>query len=150
MRIVSRILAARNARAGRPLTDVELEDLTQDTLLTIWRKLPTYEGRAALETWTYRFCFLELMNAVRRKARAPVLLDEIVERAAPPEGDGGAGISHYLRHLTQREAQVLHLRHVEDLSFAEIAEALETSASSAKTHYYRGLQKLRSLREGVR
>lgn len=156
MRITSRILASRNARMGHPLGEAELEDLVQDTLLSVWRKLPTYEGRAALETWVYRFCFLELMNALRRKGRAPLALEDLGEDLGkdPWKGVGGEaqpaypeeqGIGRYLRHLAAREAQVLRLRHVEELGFREIGAALGISASSAKTHYYRALQKLRSL-----
>ena len=59
--------------------------------------------------------------------------------------DGGEEVGLLLRHLAPREAEVVRLRHVEQLSFAEIASALDISTSSAKTHYNRGLDKLRDL-----
>ena len=46
MRCVPRMIACRNRRLGRPLRPEELEDLTQETLLRIWRKLGAFEGRA--------------------------------------------------------------------------------------------------------
>ena len=55
------------------------------------------------------------------------------------------GIGTYLKHLAPREADVVRLRHVEDLSFQETGEVLGISASSAKTHYYRALEKLRDI-----
>ena len=69
MECVPRFLASLNGRLGRPLGTHDLADLAQDTLVVIWEKLETFEGRATLESWTYRFCYLELMNSVRRKGR---------------------------------------------------------------------------------
>src|SRR5688572_7021094 len=64
---VHQILAAQNARSGRLFQRGELEDLTQETMLVIWRKLDQFRGEAALQTWMFRFCFQEFMNALRRK-----------------------------------------------------------------------------------
>ena len=49
-----------------------------------------------------------------------------------------------LEQLAPREREVVHLRHFEDLSLPEIALRLGLSVSSVKTHYYRGLTKLRT------
>ena len=70
---------------------------------------------------------------------------ELPAEAAGPEPAPGEDVLVYLRHLAPREAQVVRLRHVEDLSLPEVAELLGISTSSAKTHYYRALEKLRSL-----
>lgn len=146
MAVVGRILAARNADYGRPLGHEDLADLTQDTLLAIWRRLPEYEGRARLESWVYRFCALELLTALRRRGeRSLPASDHALE---PVDGRGSLAtgeveLSDYLRLLAAREAEVVRLRHVEELEFAEIAEVLAISPSSAKTHYYRALEKLR-------
>jgi len=152
MRVVGRLLAARNARLGRPLRDDELEDLTQETLLLVWRKLEGFAGRASLETWVYRFCYLELMNWLRKKSRLPRPLSELsddshAEPVAPAAAEPGedVGLESILRHLAPREAEVIRLRHVEQCTPNEICELLAISLSSVKTHYYRGLEKLRSV-----
>lgn len=157
MRVVGRILAARNRRMGMPLSDDELADLAQETLLQIWRKLPTYRGDAALETWAYRFCALEFANHLRRRARSPRLLEDAraaVEPAPAAEREPGvdfAGdMAGLLKHLAPREAQVVELVHVDMLGFREASEALAISVSSAKTHYYRALEKLRSVLDAER
>src|SRR5262245_47547866 len=56
MRCIPKILSVLNARSGRPLDGHDLRDLTQDTLMAVWKKLDRFEGRASLETWAYRFC----------------------------------------------------------------------------------------------
>ena len=69
MQCVPRMLHAQNARFGRPFTPEELADVIQETLLAVWRKLSGYNGLARLETWVYRFCYLEYMRRLRAKRR---------------------------------------------------------------------------------
>src|SRR5688500_8604463 len=51
MQCVPRFLAARNAQLGSPLRTEEIEDVAQDTVISVWRKLPEYRAEAKLETW---------------------------------------------------------------------------------------------------
>ncbi len=150
MRCVGRILAARNRRLGSPLAADELEDVAQETALLIWKKLATYEGRAALETWVFRFCAFEHTSALRRRSRQPISAGEPPEVAVEAEPTKGADTESFdalMRHLSPREAEVTRLRHVDQLSYQEIAEALRITPSSAKTHHARGLEKLRAVLE---
>jgi RNA polymerase sigma-70 factor (ECF subfamily) len=152
MRVVPRVLAARNRRLGRPLQEAELADLVQETLLHLWRKLASYRGDASLETWAYSFSSLELSNALRKRAGsrrredAGAVPEPFVEDPAPPD-DELAGL---LRHLSPREADAVRLVHVDSLGLREVADRLEISVSSVKTHYYRGLEKLRAVIEAER
>lgn len=151
MKAAYRLLVVQNRRLGRPLDETSLEDVAQDAVLAMLRRLPEYEGRASLKTWIYRFCFLQLMNAARKRQRLPSQGLEFVdpgvtESPSPAEDDA---LHEYLKHLTQREAEAVRLKHVEDLDMATIAETLGIATSSAKTHYYRALEKLRGLLEEV-
>src|SRR6266851_2944018 len=47
------------------------EDLTQETFLQAWRRLESFEGRAALRTWLHRIAHRELLQAVRRQHLIP-------------------------------------------------------------------------------
>lgn len=149
MRCVPRILAAQNARMGRPLDEHDLADLTQDTLVVIWRKLDQYAGHAPIEGWVYRLCCLELMNGIRRKRRQPRLASDLSSGVTPertseaPRGpweyeDVHSGIDWLGGH----EAEVIRLKHFEDLTFEEIGRRLAVSPNTVKTRYYRGLIKL--------
>ena len=158
MRVVGRLLTARNRRMGQPFQDSELADLTQETLLQVWRKLSTYRGEASLETWVYRFSSLEFASALRRRGRQPQRIED-VEAAEPVQVERGDEVpegidppfdqqlGQLLRHLSRREAEVVRLVHVDTLGLREVAERLGISVSSVKTHYYRGLDKLRQVLE---
>ncbi len=148
MRCVPRMLACRNRRLGRPLKAVELEDVAQETLVRILGKLDSYAGRSSLETWAYGFCYHELANYLRKRGRRlplfPIENDEpAAEEASQEEQNEGARALQFLQRLPEREAEVVHLRFVDGLGFGEIATVLGVSVSTAKTHCYRGLTKLR-------
>ena len=68
-----------------------------------------------------------------------------MEPASTENLEDRSRILQYLRRLPTREAEVVHLRFVEALGFSEIASVLEVSTSTAKTHCYRGLSKLREM-----
>lgn len=150
LRCVPRFVAAVHRRLGAPLDRGALEDLAQDVLLSVWRKLPVYRGDAALESWAFTFCTFETLNAVRRSQRRRASQPLDVSVAAEPavlvpvdrdliEAEALA----LLDALSRREAEVVQLRHFEGLDVAAIAERLALSTSSVKTHYYRALDKLR-------
>jgi len=148
---VPQILHAKNAQIGSPLARDELLDLSQDTLEVVWRKLPSFEGRSSLETWVYAYCQNQLMNAIRSKDRrlAPVA-DLDVETAIDPRDPPSMRQHEYdhvhrgLEALEPRQAHVIRLKHFDQLTFEEIAERLKMPSNTVKTHYYRGLEKLRA------
>lgn len=149
MDCVARILSARNRRAGRPASTDELLDLVQDVQLRIWRKLPTYEGRAPLESFALRFCHLGLLRhheqRGRRREQPGLVSDEVAQDAGEPFPVADESFATFLRPLSPREAQVTRLRFVESLELDEIASELSVSTSSVKTLLYRALDKLRAL-----
>lgn len=146
---VPRILSAKNAQAGSPLTDHELEDLTQDTLLAIWKKLSGFNGSARLETWVFRFCFLELLKRLRDRRRgrlrtSPVEAADVAVFESPgilEHQDIHAG----LERLDPDEAEAIRLKHFENLTFREAGRRLRESENTIKGRYYRGIRKLRAL-----
>jgi RNA polymerase sigma-70 factor (ECF subfamily) len=149
LRCVPRILAACNGRMGNPLDRDDLDDLTQDTVVVILGKLALYEGRSSLEGWIYRICSLEILNAVRRKRRLPPTAENAIEtkdRSAAPEDFDSAerfeDVHRALDRIQAPEADVIRLKHFEDLTFDQIGQLLGCSPSTAKARYYRGLVSL--------
>lgn len=150
MRCIPRILAAKNRRLAQPLAPAELEDLVQETLTAVWRKLPAYDGRARLETWAYSFCLLELLHTLRAKSRRPAhLADEhLLPAEARPPVDRGGGVDDERVHaslarLDPADADVLRLKLFEDCTFREVGQRLELPVNTVKTRYYRALAKMR-------
>ncbi|MCP3919576.1 MAG: RNA polymerase sigma factor [bacterium] len=143
---VPRFLALINRRHGTALRDHDLEDLAQDTLIRIWKKLDTFEGRGTLETWMFRFSLLEYLNRLRRKGRDPVLPPADPPGREPDAAPGGVEHDDLLRCLEEippAESEVIELRHFEGLSFQDIGERIGVPTNTARTRYYRGLKRLK-------
>jgi len=151
MRCVPLSLAAQNARLGRPLNEHDLEDLSQEVLVLIWNKLDSYEGLSTLETWVYRFTSFELMNALRRKRTRQRIGELSAEPAATPDETARTRRLEYehlhlaLQRLETADADVIRLKHFEELTFEEIGARMAMSANTAKTKYYRGLMRLQQI-----
>jgi RNA polymerase sigma-70 factor (ECF subfamily) len=62
----------------------DAEDTVQETLLTAWRSLGTFERRATLRTWLYRIATSRCLNALRSASRHPAM-NGPVYRFDPPE-----------------------------------------------------------------
>lgn len=141
-----------NRRHGEPLLAHECQDLAQDASAIAWRRLPDFEGRAALETWVYRIVSFEFLNHVRRKqsrkARTEGSLDDTqpVEMTRSPDF---TDLHQGLAGLTPAAQTVIDLKHYQDKTFDEIAEQLALSPSAVKRLYYGAIKALRTkLTEG--
>jgi RNA polymerase sigma-70 factor (ECF subfamily) len=147
MRCVPKFLVLIHARSGLRLRDQDLEDVVQEALAQIWRRLDTYEGRASLQTWAYRFCQRTLSTHRRMQQRRTdrILPAGPVDAPEPaPRGDYG-WVHEALGKVREADARILRHRHFDGLSFAEIAARLSISESGAKAGYRRGLERLRDL-----
>ena len=139
-------LKRRAARLGIRLHAAALDDLTQETYLALWRKLSTYRGEARLETWACGFAFIELRRFRERRGREPVANespeeDPLQEPSLPD--DLAELVDRVLEDLGSPADEIIRLKHFEELTFEAIARRLELSPNTAKSHYYRGLARLR-------
>lgn len=150
MRCIPRLLAAKNARTGHALGPEDLADLAQETFSAVWNKAGEFRGEARLETWVARFCLHLYMNALRRAARGPRALED----EEPPDGAGepapatdepGRLLHAALARLPKSQLRVVRMRAYDRLPFDEIAQRAGLPVGTAKTYYYRGLERLRAL-----
>lgn len=153
---VPRMARWLNDRMGRPLPPMDVQDVVQDALLVVWRKLPEFEARASIETWAYRIVRFEILNAVRRRQRrgrsqrdeddSP--LDQVAAPVNEPlDADERVRLLACLERLDEEKRVVIDLKHFEQLAFREIGERLGVPENTARTRYYRGLQRLRDMLE---
>lgn len=147
---VPRILTERNRSIGSPLNDDEIHDAIQDTFVVILRRLPSYTPTAPLESWIYGVCCIQLRHALRNKQKKSQRIRALPEDSPAPQHRSVADLVTdqaeafaALEMLGGIESDVLRLKHMEGLTFEEIATRLGVPRNTAKTHYYRGLANLR-------
>jgi RNA polymerase sigma-70 factor (ECF subfamily) len=134
-------------------------DVTQDVFLKLLTRLGTFRQEARFTTWLYRV----VANVVwdhRRKGRATVPLDDAGLDLMPaagrsPEDDAvrrqaSHRVARAVRRLAPRLRLPLLMRHVAQLSYEEIALALDVSVGTVASRLNRAHRRLaRELREEV-
>lgn len=146
----------------------QAEDVAQETFLRILRAAKRYEPRARFTTWLYRIAANLCYDELRRRARHPFMsLDEeivcgdeeeaetirryeIIEdpKGSPPdqalqEQEMTRTMERAIKDLSGSHRQVIHKRMVEELSYAQIAEELDTSEGTVKSRMHYATRKLR-------
>jgi RNA polymerase sigma-70 factor (ECF subfamily) len=147
-----RVVTHKNALLGAPLGAGDLEDVVQDALVAIWRKLGEYRGDGTLEAWIYRFSLLELLARLRDRRRFPRLVDDVGAEAGADSAaallareESRERLYRLLERVERPQGEVLRMKHLEGLEFEEIAARLGLPRNTVKTRYYRGLRRLRAL-----
>ena len=136
--------------AARMLGSVDAaEDAVQDAFVRAYDQLAQCKDPDKFVGWF----FLILRNrcfAERRRNRTSASLEAANEVAAVDRADGGAesaerrrALQLALLELTPDQREVFVLKHVEGLSYFEIAERLSTSVPSLKMRMHRAYDKLR-------
>ena len=143
---IERIIAFRNRRVGNTIPRQELPDVVQEALTETWRRLPSFEGRARLETWLFRITCNVHLAALRKLERHRRSATLEADPEAPPRGPEPEQLGQLHRSLANLEPddeRLLRWRHYEAMSFVEIARQLGLSESGAKHRYSLALQRLR-------
>lgn len=150
MRCIPRILAAKNKRMGRALPQEEMADLAQDVFSSIWKRADQFAGHSSLEAWVSQFCLFTYMNAYRKRQRSRARLSfdsDLHEVKAPSavESPGDGIAQSALNAIEPPVSTIIRLREIDGLPFATIASELGLPLGTTKSHYYRGLERMRDI-----
>jgi RNA polymerase sigma-70 factor, ECF subfamily len=101
----------------------DLDDVAQDTFVTVHRQLPTFEGRASLGTWLYAIARRVASDYHQRSRSLSELSGEAPEPAVVTATDVGAADLHaLLDHVGPEQRDLLALHYAGGLSIAELSE----------------------------
>jgi RNA polymerase sigma-70 factor (ECF subfamily) len=150
--------------ARRLLTsDADAEDVTQEVLLQVLRKLPEFRGESALGTWLYRVTVNTALGLRRKRARrseqqATGCLGQLAHeqrdrapvkrwRACPQEAalcqEEQQTVAAAVRRLPELYRDVFVLADLEGLGNAEVGELLGLSLPAVKSRLHRARLMLR-------
>jgi len=123
----------------------EAEDAAQETFLRAWCDLASFKPGRKFASWLLAIAAHYCIDQLRAR-RATVALDDLSEVLAWPESatlsDEAHDVQTMLQTLSPQARLAITLRYWHDLTYAEIASALDTSEANAKVLVHRARQAL--------
>lgn len=129
-------------------TTAEAEELTQEVYLKLWENLHRYRSGSSFMAWAWRVAknlIIDSHRRCRREREAAWLDPEVLERLPGSADPHGAAehrqrlrlIAGGLRQLDEDLAEIVLMRDFADMSYLEIAEALELPLGTVKSRLNR-------------
>jgi RNA polymerase sigma-70 factor (ECF subfamily) len=152
--LATQLLPRLVGTAGLILGRLDLaEDAAQESLVRAWRDLPSLRDPDRFEAWLYRVLVRACRDEARRARRLPTV--ELAVESVATVGDPTASMAERdaigagLRRLNLEQRTVLVLRYYLDLSYDEMAVALNVPVGTVKSRVSRALPALRAALEAV-
>ena len=125
-------------------------DATQSAFVNAYEKLHTFDSSHRFFSWIYRIVCNQALNLVgRRRPLADLEADHPDEGADPEavygEVEAGGFLQRALMELTPQYRVVIVLKHLQGLTYREIAELLEIPEKTVKSRLFTARQNLRSI-----
>jgi len=130
--------------------DDEASEITQEAFVAAWRGLPAFRSEARFPTWLYRIayqcCVRQLERRTQERARHSAMQAEQMlegvnnEKQAVNTREGHdrqAIVLETLDTLPTTYRMVLILRHLQDMTYEEMADILTIPIGTIKTQLFR-------------
>jgi RNA polymerase sigma-70 factor, ECF subfamily len=144
----------------------DAEEIAQDALVRAYRALATYDPARIRDLRLRPWLATIVLNLCRNRARTRTVpqtrMEPLVEAGWEPRADAGSDPAGLALAAADRERLAAHLaalpdryripvvlRHVDDLSYAELAEVLGRPEGTLKAQVHRGLAMLRAAMAGT-
>ena len=137
----------------------DAEDIAQQVFVRVWKNAKRYEPRAKFTTWLLKITRNLVFNELRRRSRHPQvplqsesdeeerpLKDEqaIAPDASLLEHELQQAVDAAIANLPETQRMAVVLRRYEELSYEEIAAAMDQSVSAVKSLLFRARTELRA------
>ncbi len=135
----------------------EARDAAQETFVAAFRNLPNFRGEAKVSSWLHRIAVNQCVTRQRRaKVRGEISFEAEQEghgtqfaathrspASATEAGQRAEAVRRAVAALPQELREVVVLKEFEDMTFQEIAAALDVPLSTVKSRLYTALKQLR-------
>lgn len=143
------------------------EEVTQDVFVKIYQKINTYESRSKFSTWLFTIVYRTSLNYLDKKnihitesdfsfyEAGDAQLENITGKNDPDNqlqnNESNAEFDYQLQqiiykaidNLDIKQGIVISLFYLKDFSVNEIADIMQLSANTVKTHLFRGRENLK-------
>jgi RNA polymerase sigma-70 factor, ECF subfamily len=128
----------------------EASEITQEAFLAAWLGLPSFRGEARFATWLYRIAYNCALKQLERHKRERLLreaieAEQILEEVNKQQQAKDilelrarqAIVREQLEKLPTKYRIVLILRHLQEMTYEEMADILSLPIGTIKTHLFR-------------
>lgn len=133
----------------------DAEDILQDTFIKAYRSLSAYDARYSLLTWLFKIAHNTSIDFLRANKDETVTIHD--EENPIELEDTSPSLEEKMEQLSGKELikrmvdsvpapyrEVLILRHQQELSYEEIAEAIQIPMGTVKVRLFRGREILKA------
>ena len=134
----------------RRIAPAQIDDLVQDVLLSLHRKLASYDPSRPFLPWLAAIARYRWVDHLRRVYRCDEVSGEGLDLAVAPEQEVVAArisLERLFEQLPEAQARVIELVKIEGQSIRQAASVSGQSESLVKVNIHRGLKRLSSLVE---
>lgn len=137
----------------------EARDAAQETFIAAYRNLQGFRGEAKVSSWLHRIAVNQCITRKRRsRVRGETAIEDELESAgerflstsehesparATEAKERTEAVRRAVAALPQELQEVVVMKEFEDLTFQEIADALQIPLSTVKSRLYTALKQLR-------
>jgi RNA polymerase sigma factor (sigma-70 family) len=127
-----------------------VEEVLDDTMLAVWNKPDSYDGRSKLSTWIFGIAYHKALKALRRQDE-PMADDQAHLRPAPEPGPDAQLEAAQARDLLRQEIAglspdhraVIDLCYFHELPYREIAQIMSCPVETVKTRMFHARRRLK-------
>lgn len=145
-------VASYLSRRAYPLSNADIEELVEEVLVVVWRRLDDVPEGAEL-AWMIGVARNVLNNARRKHSRRKAAHDRLVPRGDAPSAEdrvvANEALSSALRSLSDGDREMLLLHYWDGLDVSQLAVALAISREAAATRLSRATSRLRARFEEI-
>jgi len=133
----------------------DVEDVSAEIIVKVWRGLPNIEKKNALKAWALKIATHQIVDYYRSHKRTPVMNLEEISKPLPQESDQSEtwatflSVGEALAKLSPQQVNVIQLRLIEGFSAGEVAEILGTTQQAVDSLLYRAKKGFRTFYQGT-
>jgi RNA polymerase sigma-70 factor (ECF subfamily) len=133
----------------------DADEIVQQVLLVMYKKLNTFKFESSLFTWIYRITSTRSLNLIKRNKLKSFLSDSDVIGTSGSNADDIIGsiedkeklerVQKLLQKIPPKQREVFVFRNFDELTYKEISEITGKSEGALKASYFHAFNKLKEL-----
>jgi len=132
----------------------DTDDVLQNTMIKVWKSLPSFRADSGLFTWLYRIATNEALTFLKQKkkrALAPWVdvehkISETLESDPWFNGDEiQLKLQQAILKLPDKQRIVFNMKYFDEVKYEDMSVILETSVGALKASYHHAVKKIEAM-----